>query len=325
MDERTRNTLNMLVDAIAAHAEDGTEDSDLCKRLVGKRDAILAGQRVAGQHPTTGDQDAPGKSAQPGDSDVRIPETVRGATMSENQSCYIGRLLNERVLPERSATRGGMLAHLDLFHQGALSSKSASLLIDWLKSLPVKANARLATPKQLASVVREGERRDYDDADVRITVVRAIAGDEVTFAAASRALDVLFAAPFLPRDRKPATPATDESDELPAGMYRTDDGAVYKVQRAVHGSGRMYAKALVVLVEAERDDHGHVITPAEVEFQYTSGAISTLTSADRMGLDEAKAFGAIYGVCCQCGRTLTDERSIAEGIGPICAGKDMWA
>lgn len=324
MDERTRNTLDMLVDAIATHTEDGTEDSDLCKRLVGKRDAILAGQRVAGQRPTTGDQDAPGKPMQPGDSDVRIPETVRGATMSANQSCYIGRLLNERVLPERSATRGGMLAHLDLFHQGALSSKSASLLIDWLKSLPMKANARLATSKQLASVIREGERRYYDDADVQVTVVRATAGDEVTFAAASRALDVLFAAPFQPRDHKPAT-RSGEPEELPAGMYRTSDGAIYKVQRAVHGSGRMYAKALVVLVEAERDDHGHVTTPAEVEFQYTSGAISKLTSADRMGLDEAKAFGAIYGVCCQCGRTLTDERSIAEGIGPICAGKDMWA
>jgi hypothetical protein len=40
-----------------------------------------------------------------------------------------------------------------------------------------------------------------------------------------------------------------------------------------------------------------------------------------MTLDQAKAFGALYGACCNCGKTLTDERSIEAGIGPVCARK----
>lgn len=34
-----------------------------------------------------------------------------------------------------------------------------------------------------------------------------------------------------------------------------------------------------------------------------------------------QATDKLYGVCCRCGRTLTDENSISEGIGPICATK----
>lgn len=35
----------------------------------------------------------------------------------------------------------------------------------------------------------------------------------------------------------------------------------------------------------------------------------------------SQAFGHALGVCGVCGRTLTDDQSIAAGIGPICAGK----
>lgn len=34
-----------------------------------------------------------------------------------------------------------------------------------------------------------------------------------------------------------------------------------------------------------------------------------------------KRFGQEVGVCCRCGRSLTDETSRAMGIGPDCAGK----
>ena len=35
---------------------------------------------------------------------------------------------------------------------------------------------------------------------------------------------------------------------------------------------------------------------------------------------EARAYGKRTGICCCCGRTLTNPDSIAAGIGPICAG-----
>lgn len=60
---------------------------------------------------------------------------------------------------------------------------------------------------------------------------------------------------------------------------------------------------------------------AKVQFQYEQGAIHHIQAEWRMTLEQAKEFGVLYGTCMVCGRTLTDERSIAAGIGPICAGK----
>lgn len=95
--------------------------------------------------------------------------------------------------------------------------------------------------------------------------------------------------------------------EVPEGMHKVED-RIYKVQRAVHGSGNLYAKRLV-----QRGENW--------SFEYAPGAVRNLSNETRMTLDEARAFGALYGTCCACGRTLTDEASIAAGIGPVCANK----
>jgi hypothetical protein len=115
--------------------------------------------------------------------------------------------------------------------------------------------------------------------------------------------------------RKAARPAPAASTAITDGMYRKD-GVIYKVQKAVHGSGNLYAKKLVIS-EVQGDKAG---------FEYAPGIVRKLTLADKMTLEEAKEFGQLYGICCQCGATLTDETSIAAGIGPICAGKtSYWA
>lgn len=93
------------------------------------------------------------------------------------------------------------------------------------------------------------------------------------------------------------------------GMYRTPSGEIYKVQRAVHGTGRLYAKHLVV------DGFG------KAHFEYAAGIVYKLRAEHRMTMEQAKEFGALYGTCCVCGRTLTLEASIEAGIGPVCAGK----
>lgn len=89
------------------------------------------------------------------------------------------------------------------------------------------------------------------------------------------------------------------------GMYGID-GNVVKVQRAVHGSGNLYARLL---------------NPDTGKFTYQKGLIFRLRDSMRMSLDEAKAFGALYGRCCVCGALLTNEDSINAGIGPVCAGR----
>lgn len=91
-----------------------------------------------------------------------------------------------------------------------------------------------------------------------------------------------------------------------AGMYRTPAGEIFKVQVAVHGSGQLYAKRL------DSDTKS---------FEYAPGALRQLTADMRMTLAQAKEYGALYGVCCVCSRTLTDEKSIEAGIGPVCASR----
>jgi hypothetical protein len=102
------------------------------------------------------------------------------------------------------------------------------------------------------------------------------------------------------------------------GMYQLANGDIFKVQIAKNGSGNLYAKELIIDVPAEVVD-GVIVTPAETHFEYAPGAIRRLSPADKMSKDQAAAFGALYGVCCVCSRSLTDEGSIAAGIGPICA------
>lgn len=96
------------------------------------------------------------------------------------------------------------------------------------------------------------------------------------------------------------------SGDLEVGMYRVD-GEIYKVQmsQGYYGSaGRLYAKHLT-----------------EEGFQYAPGAIRKIRANHRMTLEEAKEYGRITNTCCVCGRTLTNEKSMAEGIGPKCSGK----
>jgi hypothetical protein len=318
LDSRTRFQWDMYTD-ILAQAASGEETSPESVELAeGQIAAILEGYRAS-------------KVALAEDSKIGTPHVAgtRGANqfgsytvqeLSKPQAGYIRRLLAERQVPADEGQLGGMQKHLKLFAAGKLGGKSASNLIDWLLTLPMKAGQpteRMATENQLTHVKREGQRRDHSDQNVAATVAKAEAGQPVTFTQASAALDVLFAAPFQPRGTKPGQADKPEPED---GMYRKD-GVIYKVQRAVHGSGHKYAKQLVVEREAVRDEFGFITEAAKVRFEYASGAVHTLKPEHKMSLEEAKAFGALYGTCCQCGRTLTDEGSIADGIGPVCAKK----
>lgn len=101
------------------------------------------------------------------------------------------------------------------------------------------------------------------------------------------------------------------------GMYRLD-GVIYKVQEARNGSGRLYAKRLNTF-QIDVNADGEPVYKSE--FEYAPGIVTKLTNANRMTLDEAKEFGALYGNCCACGRDLTNELSIELGIGPVCRSK----
>jgi len=103
--------------------------------------------------------------------------------------------------------------------------------------------------------------------------------------------------------------ATNRTASLSLGMYRTADGTFYRVHES-RETGRRYAKRMV-----------WDLTEPKPRFVYDRGAIYTLTIADRLSLEDARAWGVETGVCCVCGAFLTDAKSVARGIGPICEGK----
>lgn len=184
--------------------------------------------------------------------------------------------------------------------KGQWTRKGVSTMIDALKSAPdapgkapVKTNRYPGRCNSCGSQVAEGEGR----------IERNSAGKWITFHLDGECPNVAM------------DPEAIESNL--EGMHRLD-GEIYKVQKAVHGSGNLYAKKLVTDSEWTFQ---RGTTKKAGSFEYAPGMINKLSVDTRMSLDEAKEFGRLYGFCCVCAATLTDERSIEAGIGPVCAGR----
>jgi hypothetical protein len=118
---------------------------------------------------------------------------------------------------------------------------------------------------------------------------------------------------YAPRPRLGDKPASE-------GFYLTPDGRYYKVQLALHSSGRPYAKKLIIISEAERDAQGKVTRRAVLEWEKATGWQFKLKEEWKLTLAQAGQFGHLYGQCIKCGLPLTKEESIARGMGDICAG-----
>lgn len=168
-----------------------------------------------------------------------------------------------------------------------------------------------ASDKQVAFVKKLLAEKDLRgtgyDAPVWTTGVElngelAVAYNHMTKRGASAVIDALMA---LPRKKAVSSVPSSQPGEVEDGIY-FKNGDVLKVQTAVHGSGRKYAKILI---------------KATGKFEYRPGLIRSLSAHHKMTLEQAKEYGALYGMCCNCGKTLTNEDSIEAGIGPVCAKK----
>lgn len=163
---------------------------------------------------------------------------------------------------------------------------------------PGVANVAPATEKQVAFIGRLREERGLP--------ATAMGLGHLDRKTASSMIETLLAMPK-PAPTQASQPTPPKAVE---GMHKVGD-EIFKVQKAVHGSGHLYAKRLVA-----GEGYG-----SKARFEYAPGALKVLSAETLMTLEEAKAWGALYGTCCVCGRTLTDEKSIEAGIGPICAQK----
>lgn len=138
-----------------------------------------------------------------------------------------------------------------------------------------------ATIKQVSFIKRLADERK----------VSGIEFSALTVATASDLIAKLLAQPVAGA----RTPVVEQ------GMYQVA-GVIYRVQ-ASRETGNLYAKRL----------------NTAGGFDYEQGAIRKLSADDKMTLEQAKAFGVETGLCCVCGAFLTDSKSVAQGIGPVCA------
>lgn len=159
-------------------------------------------------------------------------------------------------------------------------------------------NATRPTEKQTAFIKKLVQERE--------------AGDEIDWPSTTGEASALIGW-LLKQPMKPQAKAEAITED---GMYIDRENVqIYKVQfNKAQGSGqRLYAKRLEV------DDLGN--GDFKVRFEYAAGAVRNIRPEWKMTLEEAEAFGQLYGVCVRCGRDLTREESIARAMGPVCAGK----
>lgn len=115
----------------------------------------------------------------------------------------------------------------------------------------------------------------------------------------SQAIDAAKSAPWTPREviGTPKAPADK-------GYYKYD-GAIYTVVASKRDPSKSYAKILV-----HEGNRGH--------WDYVKGMVMKLNASNRITVQEAKEFGHLHGFCMVCGKTLTDPKSVEQGIGPVC-------
>jgi hypothetical protein len=300
MDTQTTFRMDLVDDAIAANQ--APEDAEYLTRLVAYKEKIMSEIRISptGVYYEDGTTD---EFAGHGDGNGHTNKSETPA--SDAQKRFIGNLLNDRIVPEGGGLHAGAI---NLFNADTISKRSATDLIEWLTNLPIKAEKKNTASEKQVNFIEKliGQLNDDTRPAMQAFYEGVVERGELTGKSASGMIDGLLKQ--VNSQPKQATPPRPAADEVTEGMYRKD-GEIYKVQRAIHGSGQLYAKKLVGSKNAGWG------------FEYAAGAIRKLTTADKMTLEEAKEWGALYGTCCVCGRTLTDENSIAEGIGPICASK----
>jgi hypothetical protein len=99
---------------------------------------------------------------------------------------------------------------------------------------------------------------------------------------------------------------TDREPIVKGMVYRTNNGDIYRVQKA-RQSDNLYALKL----NTETD-----------EFEFVSGAIRIVQREGvKLSMEERAAYGKRTASCMDCGRELRVKLSLERGVGPICWDK----
>lgn len=162
----------------------------------------------------------------------------------------------------------------------------------------------LATDKQLSFLASLFAERSTHGPGAEQIKAQVEAGT-ISKVAASKWIEFLLTEP-----RKPKAESTRPVYiDPPVGMHELD-GEVTKVYRT--RNGHVVAKRLSTL-------------EGKPAFGYVGKrGLRGLSEKTMMSAGSAAKFGRLYGMCVNCSATLTDERSVLVGYGPVCASNNGW-
>jgi uncharacterized protein DUF6011 len=196
----------------------------------------------------------------------------------------------------------------------------ASYTGSWGLPLDIRANPRWGTKymklsERQVEVLLEGKARDLARAEQLEIAHELYAADQyeeatrVSQRAQSPEAAGLAAQP---------SPGAGMGRDVLDGWYLVD-GQPWKVQWNRERT-RKYAKRLVLSDPDALRQPGDRVAPGS--WEYVQGGLGVVArKGEPMTTEHAEEFGKLYGVCAVCGQTLTNETSIARGIGPVCYAK----
>lgn len=156
-----------------------------------------------------------------------------------------------------------------------------------------------ATENQITLLIKLLAEKIEDPAEA-LDAIKWVNEHKLSKATASAKISKYMAMPSV----RKAFSSTPELDE---GMYRVGED-IFKVYYTRGNAERAPQLVTKQLIE------GH--------FEYKGKKpLSFIKAEHRMTLDEAKEYGKVTGTCCVCAAKLTNEKSIAAGIGPVCGGR----
>lgn len=209
-------------------------------------------------------------------------------TISEKQKGFILSLLSKKDITNLTILPGQTINPDEIGNMGV---KGGTALIEKLLNCPNK-------PLHSVSIVNQGSPKQQSFLKSLMAQLNLTESDinNRSYASVSDAISELL------KETKSMPKVMVKKESITEGMYKVGE-RIFKVQRS-KTSGNLYAKEL----------NGN-------SFEYAQGAMRIIKAEHRMTLEEAKAYGKATGQCCVCGRELTNEESITNGIGPVCSSK----
>lgn len=201
-------------------------------------------------------------------------------------------------------------------------TRKASAVIDTLKGLPVKGAAP-AAPGQAATAAPANVRANRYGAKCVKCGVYVPEGAGALARGAGGKWETSHVG-----DCPAGAPTVAPTGDLSEGVYLADTGTIYKVYTTQND--RLGAKVLTITEGAGPWDDRLGRNRDAGSFEYVPGLLArvrdmvTMRTARLLTQEEAAAFGKLHGFCSCCGRDLDDDRSLAVGYGPVCAGHRGW-